>query len=92
MINIEDHLNLDADFSTEAVSQNNMLCGSSVLITFPQEPSDNISKEEIGKWVDHLMEMPDSDEIQSDLHHESTNEWEDPFAIIADRILSEDGV
>jgi len=31
----------------------------SVVITFPTDPTEVVSKEEIGKWVDLLMEMPE---------------------------------
>jgi hypothetical protein len=48
---------------------------------------DEVSKEEIGKWVDQLMEMPEPD---SSFSNRFENFSEDPLIQVAERILSEE--
>ena len=48
-------MNIDSDQS------NLSSCNDSDVISFPTDKVDEVSKEEIGKWVDQLMEMPEPD-------------------------------
>ena len=59
-------------------------------IIFPSEPQYEVSKEEIGKWVDQLMEMPEPESSYSELTEEFPDNIEDPFTRVAERILSEE--
>ena len=60
------------------------------LISFPSEPQEEISKEEIGKWVDQLMEMPDASCSHPEILEQLSDSFEDPFTSVAERILSEE--
>ena len=63
------------------------------LITFPSKQHDQVnevSKEEIGKWVDLLIEIPDSDVCCSREIEGSLDKFEDPFTKVAERILSDE--
>ncbi len=62
-------------------------CKDSDVISFPSDTADEVSKEEIGKWVDQLMEMPEPDSSFSQ-RFESFSE--DPLTHVAERILSEE--
>ena len=74
-------MNIDSDQS----SLNS--CNDSNVISFPSDPVDEVSKEEIGKWVDQLMEMPEPD---SAFLNRVENLSEDPLIQVAERILSEE--
>ena len=56
------------------------------VISFPKDSKDDVSKEEIGKWVDKLMEMPEPD---ASFSNRFENFSEDPLYQVAERILSE---
>jgi hypothetical protein len=60
------------------------------VISFPSEAQDEVTKEEIGKWVDQLMEMPEPEISSSVFVHEGCNELDDPLTCVAERILSEE--
>ena len=61
----------------------------SEVITFPSQ-AEEVTKEEIGKWVDQLMEMPEPEISSSVFVHEGCNELDDPLTCVAERILSEE--
>ena len=60
------------------------------FISFPSEEVEEVSKEEIGKWVDQLMDMPEPENSFSDILDNFSIEHEDPFIRVAERILSEE--
>ena len=60
------------------------------IISFPSDEVEEVSKEEIGKWVDQLMDMPEPDNSFSDILDNFSIEHEDPFIRVAERILSEE--
>ena len=60
------------------------------VISFPSEAEEDVTKEEIGKWVDQLMEMPEPKTSPSMFVDEGYNELEDPLTCVAERILSEE--
>ena len=60
---------------------------SDKIIDFPAcDSAQECSREEIGKWVDKLMAMPDE---VGDLHRPSASA-DDPFLAVASRILREE--
>ena len=61
----------------------------SEVITFPSQ-AEEVTKEEIGKWVDQLMEMPEPEVSSSVFAHEGCNDLDDPLTCVAERILSEE--
>jgi hypothetical protein len=75
------NMNIDSDQS----SLNS--CNDSDVISFPTDTVDEVSKEEIGKWVDQLMDMPEPD---SSFSNRFENLSEDPLTQVAERILSEE--
>jgi len=60
------------------------------VISFPSEAEEEVTKEEIGKWVDQLMEMPEPEVSSSVFVHEGCNDLDDPLTCVAERILSEE--
>ena len=74
-------MNIDSDQSSLSSSND------SDVISFPTDKVDEVSKEEIGKWVDQLMEMPEPD---SSFSNRFENFSEDPLTQVAERILSEE--
>ena len=74
-------MNIDSDQSSLSS------CNDSDVISFPTDKVDEVSKEEIGKWVDQLMEMPEPD---SSFSNRFENFSEDPLTQVAERILSEE--
>ena len=60
------------------------------VISFPSEAGEEVTKEEIGKWVDQLMEMPEPEVSSSVFAHEGCNDLDDPLTCVAERILSEE--
>ena len=63
----------------------------SEVITFPSQ-AEEVTKEEIGKWVDQLMEMPEPEVSSSVFAHEGCNDLGDPLTCVAERILSEENL
>lgn len=63
------------------------------LIKFPSKQHDQVnefSKEEIGKWVDLLIEIPESDVCCLGEIEDSLDKFKDPFTRVAERILSDE--
>ena len=90
MIYISDYLNFDEINDRTFLPENNILPSAEDenLISFPYDSDDQISNEEIGKWVDQLMEMPEKDLDLPEL--DDIQSFHDPFEVIAERILSEE--
>jgi hypothetical protein len=60
---------------------------SDTLVDFPtQDASQECSREEIGKWVDKLMAMPD----EAGALHRPSGSMEDPFLAVASKIWNEE--
>lgn len=76
--------------SDESTPLNSSYINQSDIITFPSEPAEKISKEEIGKWVDLLMEMPEAENSDSDFMNMGFEQFDDPLSCVAERILSEE--
>lgn len=94
VIYIQDHLD-----SEECIIMNDDLNQSESnfnseddTIIFPSEPQSEVSKEEIGKWVDQLMEMPENQNFYADLTEEFPDSFDDPFIRVAERILSDESL
>ena len=92
VIYIQDHLD-----SEECIIMNDDLNQSESnfnseddTIIFPSEPQSEVSKEEIGKWVDQLMEMPEPEISFAEVTEEFSNNFDDPFTRVAERILSDE--
>ena len=60
------------------------------IIIFPSDPQSEVSKEEIGKWVDQLLEMPEPEISYSERTDEFSTNFDDPFTRVAERILSDE--
>ena len=88
MIYFQDYLNREEIKNMNIDSDQSSLnsCNDSNVISFPSDSVDEVSKEEIGKWVDQLMEMPEPD---SSFSNRFENFSEDPLYQVAERILSE---
>ena len=91
MIYINDYLNFDEINDSASLPENNILPSAEGenLISFPSDSDDQISSEEIGKWVDQLMEMPEKD-LDLPEYDDGNQNFHDPFEVIAERILSEE--
>ena len=76
--------------SDEPTPLNSNYSNQSDIITFPTEPTEEVSKEEIGKWVDLLMEMPEHGNSDSDFMNKELEQFDDPLSCVAERILSEE--
>lgn len=89
MIYFQDYLNREEIKNMNIDSDQSSLnsCNDSNVISFPSDSVDEVSKEEIGKWVDQLMEMPEPD---SSFSNRFENFSEDPLIQVAERILSEE--
>ena len=72
------------------LSSNNS--NQSEVITFPTEPTEVVSKEEIGKWVDLLLEMPEPGNSGSDFINKGLEQFDNPFCCVAEKILSEENL
>lgn len=92
MIYIIDHLNSEGNetMSIESNQTDGNLNNDCEIISFPSEEVEEVSKEEIGKWVDQLMDMPEPENSFSDILDNFSIEHEDPFIRVAERILSEE--
>ena len=92
MIHIQDHLDSSASFIPEDAIGSNQLsedCNCEI-IDFPSDPKDDISNEELGKWVDQLMDIPEPEGGFSDPMDTYTSEFDDPMTQVAEKILSDD--
>lgn len=92
MIYLIDHLNSEGNetMSIESNQTDGNLNNDCEIISFPTEEVEEVSKEEIGKWVDQLMDMPEPENSFSDILDNFSIEPEDPFIRVAERILSEE--
>ena len=92
MIYLKDHLNSEDNLTMriESNQTEGNLDNDCEIISFPSDEVEEVSKEEIGKWVDQLMDMPEPDNSFSDILDNFSIEHEDPFIRVAERILSEE--
>ena len=89
MIYIQDHLNSEENLVTADVLnqwESNFNSEDNTII-FPSEPQYEVSKEEIGKWVDQLLEMCEPEISYTELNKEFSDDFDYPFTCIAERIL-----
>ena len=87
MIYFEDHLDKDThsdDSFNELFSSKNNTEECEIL-SFPIIEQNEVSREEIGKWVDKLMQMPEDMDLT-----EETREVDDPLTVVAEKILQEE--
>ena len=87
MIYFEDHLIEDTysdDSGNELFSSKNKKEECEIL-SFPITGQNEVSREEIGKWVDKLMQMPEDMDLA-----EETKEVDDPLTVVAEKILQEE--
>ena len=81
-IDKEESLSLNDDSNQSESSFNS----EDDIILFPSEPQYEVSKEEIGKWVDQLMEIPEPENS----HRERLEKFTEPIIHVAERILSDE--
>ena len=89
MIYIQDHLNSEENLVTADVLnqwESNFNSEDNTII-FPSEPQYEVSKEEIGKWVDQLLEMCEPEISYTELNKEFSDDFDYPSTCIAERIL-----
>jgi len=89
VIYIQDHLNSEENLVTADGSnqwESNFNSEDNTII-FPSEPQYEVSKEEIGKWVDQLLEMCEPEISYTELNKEFSDDFDYPFTCIAERIL-----
>ena len=87
MIYFEDHLDKDThsdDSFNELFSSKNNTEECEIL-SFPIIEQNEVSREEIGKWVDKLMQMPEDMNLTKE-----TREVDDPLTVVAEKILQEE--
>ena len=94
MIYLIDHLNSEGNetMSIESNQTDGNLNNDCEIISFPSEEVEEVSKEEIGKWVDKLMKMPDDTDINFDETDFSISNFTDPLTEVAEKILKEDKI
>lgn len=94
MIYIQDHLNSEEGliFDDDLNQSKSNFNSEDDTIIFPSEPQYEVSKEEIGKWVDQLMGMPENQNFYADLTEEFPDSCDDPFIRVAERILSDESL
>ena len=92
MIYIQDHIDKEESLSLNDDSNQSESSFNSEddIILFPSEPQYEVSKEETGKWVDQLMEMPEPEISYTEVTEEFSNNFDDPFTRVAERILSDE--
>lgn len=87
MIYFEDHLDKDThsddSFNELFASKNNT--EECEILSFPIIEQNEVSREEIGKWVDKLMQMPEDMDLTKE-----TREVDDPLTVVAEKILQEE--
>ena len=88
MIYIQDHIDKEESLSLNDDSNQSESSFNSEddIILFPSEPQYEVSKEEIGKWVDQLMEIPEPENS----HRERLEKFTEPIIHVAERILSDE--
>ena len=62
------------------------------IFPFPSNSGQVVSKEEIGKWVDKLMEIPDGAEFNFRDVDFPSEDLVDPLTQVAEKILNEESV
>ena len=94
MIHIQNHLDGISDTSHEDTIDNIQSNDGSncEIINFPTDPLSEVTNEELGKWVDQLMQMPEPEGDFQDPLDQFSGEFDDPIIQVAERILSEDSV
>ena len=88
MIFFKDYLREETNPSAASSSDSPFVnSDSDKIVDFPScHSAQECSREEIGKWVDKLMAMPDE---VGDLHRPSASA-DDPFLAVASKILREE--
>jgi hypothetical protein len=87
VILFKDYLQKDINTSAELPNSDTTHPKSDSIVDFPpQDTSKECSREEIGKWVDKLMSMPD----EAVALHGSSDLVEDPFLAVASKIWDEE--
>ncbi|MBT7651186.1 MAG: hypothetical protein HN553_09445 [Opitutae bacterium] len=94
MIYLSDHigskdLRLSSSNSVCSSTEKNDRCE---FLPFTSVSTESVSREEIGKWVDKLMKMPDGMDVNFDEIDFSTNNFIDPLTDVAEKILKEDKI
>jgi len=94
VIFIQDYLKTDENLmmSSDSTPLSSNSSNQSVVITFPTDPTEVVSKEEIGKWVDLLMEMPEPRNSGADFINKGLEQFDDPLCCVAEKILSEENL
>ena len=90
MIYLSDHLDsedLSLSSSNSVYSQTEKT-DKCEFLHFPSVSDESVSREEIGKWVDKLMKMPDDTDINFDETDFSISNFTDPLTEVAEKILS----
>ncbi|MBT7406899.1 MAG: hypothetical protein HN754_12390 [Opitutae bacterium] len=93
MIFIQDYLKTEENLmmSSNSTPLSSNYSKQSEVITFPSQ-AEEVTKEEIGKWVDLLMEMPEPGNSGSDFMNKGLEQFDDPLRCVAERILSEENL
>ena len=94
MIYLSDHLDsedLSLSSSNSVYSQTEKT-DKCEFLHFPSVSDESVSREEIGKWVDKLMKMPDDTDINFDETDFSISNFTDPLTEVAVKILKEDKI
>ncbi|MBT5914993.1 MAG: hypothetical protein HOH60_01455 [Opitutae bacterium] len=93
MIFIQDYLKTEENLmmSSNSTPLSSNYSKQSEVITFPSQ-AEEVTKEEIGKWVDLLMEMPEPGNSGSDFMNKGLEQFDDPLSCVAERILSEENL
>jgi hypothetical protein len=94
VIHIQNHLNGTSDTSHEDAIEHNQSNDDSncEIINFPTDHLNEVSNEELGKWVDQLMQMPEPEGDFKDPLDQFSEEFDDPIIQVAEKILSEDRI
>jgi hypothetical protein len=92
VIYIQDYLKKEKNLmrSDDSTPLNSNYSNQSDIITFPTEPTEEVSKEEIGKWIDLIMVMPKHGNSDPDFMNMGFEQFDDPLSCVAERILSEE--
>jgi len=87
VILFKDYIQEDINTSTEPSNSDFVHSKSDSIVDFPsQGTSKECSREEIGKWVDKLMAMPD----EAGVLHGASDLLDDPFLAVASKIWNEE--
>jgi hypothetical protein len=88
VIYIQDHIDKEESLSLndDSNQSESSFISEDDIILFPCEPQYEVSKEEIGRWVDQLMELPEPENS----HRERLEKFTEPIIHVAERILSDE--